>query len=86
LSEAFYTEVAFPPTGKRGRPRKPLSVLDNDLLYATVIKKRINKNVIEIKRTIFFVYPDKVNLSLAKSPVKTINTYFIERINGNWRL
>jgi hypothetical protein len=40
LSEAFHTEVAFPPTGKRGRPKKPLSVLDTDLLYATVHKKK----------------------------------------------
>ncbi|MDR0549943.1 MAG: hypothetical protein LBI10_11115, partial [Deltaproteobacteria bacterium] len=67
-----------------GRPRKPLSVLDNDLLYATVLKKRVNKNVVEIKTTTVFGDLDKVNLRLAKSHSKTINTSFIELINGNW--
>ncbi|MDR0550366.1 MAG: hypothetical protein LBI10_13305, partial [Deltaproteobacteria bacterium] len=66
-----------------GRPRKPLSVLDNDLLYATVLKKRVNKNVVEIKTTTVFGDHDKVSLSLAKSSGKTLNTSFIEIINAN---
>jgi hypothetical protein len=83
LSEAFHAEAPFPPTGKRGRPRKPLFVLDKELLYATVLKKRINKNVVKIKREIVFGDPEKVNSSLAKSPGNTINTSYIERTNTN---
>jgi hypothetical protein len=56
------------------------------LLYATVLKKRVNKNVVEIKTTTVIGYPEKVNLCLAKSPYKTINSSFNEIINGNWRL
>ena len=69
-------------TGKPGRPKGPLQVIDPDLKYATVHKTRENGKVVKVTRSIIFGETKEVELILKLSPVSnTINTAFVERSN-----
>jgi len=46
--------ITYPPTGKRGRPRKDRLVPNEELKYAQVIKNRLEGKLIEvIKKAVF---------------------------------
>jgi hypothetical protein len=44
--------VEFPKTGKRGRPKKPAIVPDNDLKYAQVVKNKQGKKLQKVEKRI----------------------------------
>ena len=54
LAQSHSTFIPVPPTGKRGRPKKPIPRIDPELMYATVHKTREKGRVIKIERRIVF--------------------------------
>jgi hypothetical protein len=78
LIELFHTDIPVPPTGKRGRPRKPLKVIDPDLMYAKVKKMRKGKKVVKVEWKIRAGDGTKIAKMLEKSRSNTINTSYIE--------
>ena len=59
--------VEFPKTGKRGRPKKPAIVLDNDLKYAQVVKNKQGKKLQKVEKRIIFgqdIDQSKISTSL----------------------
>ena len=54
LSEIYSTEIPVEKTGKRGRPRKPIKVIEPDLDYATVSKTREKGKVVKVETNIVF--------------------------------
>ena len=86
LAERFSIEVPVPPTGKRGRPRKPLRQIDPGLTYATVHKTRENQRIIKVERRIVFGEESDIEKILEDSPFSTsVNTAGVERQNLNLR-
>ena len=86
LATVFHTLVPVPPTGRRGRPRRPVRVLDADLDYATVHKIREQGRVIKVERQVVYGTSERIASRLAASPSHTINTAYVERSNLDWRL
>ena len=86
LAEVYHTLVPVPPSGRRGRPRNPVRVLDADLDYATVHKTREKGRVVKVERQVVYGTPERIAGRLASSPSITINTAYIERSNLDWRL
>ncbi len=68
--------VEFPPTGKRGRPKKPKVVPDENLKYAQIIKRRKGGHVSKVVKKVIF--GKDVNH-------KMISTNLIERQNLTFR-
>lgn len=86
LAESHSTLIPVPPTGKRGRPKKPIVRIDPELQYATVHKTRENGKVVKVERRIVFGKEQNINKILEYSPVsQTINTSYVERNNLNLR-
>jgi len=86
LAESHSTFIPVPPTGKRGRPKKPIPRLDPELQYATVHKTRENGRVVKVEQRIVFGKEQGINKILERSPVsKTVNTSYVERNNLNLR-
>ena len=86
LAEFHSTLVPVPPTGKRGRPRKPILCLDPNFMYATVHKERENGRVIKVEQRIIFGKEQDIIKVLEHSPVsQSVNTSFVERNNLNLR-
>lgn len=86
LVDAYSVLVPVPPTGKPGRPRKPIRHLHPELLYATVHKTRANGRIIKVERRIVFGQEQDIQKVLERSPVShTVNTAFVERNNLNPR-
>lgn len=85
LLEQFHKIVEQSPTGKRGRPRKPEKVEQDDLDYATVHKTRISGRVAKVERKIVYGIPERINERLTNSPSTTINTSYVERLNATLR-
>jgi IS1 family transposase/transposase-like protein len=85
LIELYSSSVPVPPTGKRGRPSNPQLVIDPELHYATVLKRRKGGKILSVTRTVEFGTLEGVNARLENSPSKTINTSYVERINLDLR-
>ncbi|MFQ5730313.1 MAG: IS1 family transposase [Waddliaceae bacterium] len=82
LAESHSTLVPVPPTGKRGRPKKPVPRTDPELRYATVHKTREKGRVTKVERRIVFGKEQEIYNTLEHSPVsQTINTAYVERNN-----
>lgn len=86
LGELFHRLVKPAPTGKKGRPRNPTRVIDEDLDYATVHKTRQGGVVVEVERKVVHGTEQQVTARLEKSPSQTVNTGYVERSNLDWRL
>jgi hypothetical protein len=86
LGDLFHKLVPQEPTGKPGRPRKPVRVIDADLDYATVHKTRQSGRVIKVECKVVHGSEQHVFTRLMESPSQTINTAYIERSNLDWRL
>ncbi|MDF0590682.1 hypothetical protein P0O15_05775, partial [Methanotrichaceae archaeon Mx] len=54
LLKSYGKLVAFPKTGRRGRPRKPKLVPDADLRYAQVIKFKARGAIRQVKKKVIF--------------------------------
>ncbi len=86
LLAAYGLRKEFPPTGKRGRPRKPILEAPQKLLYAQVVKHRKKGRVISITSRVVFGTEKAVAAKLRQSPVsQAINTSFVERNNLTMR-
>jgi len=85
LGEVYSHEIDVEPTGKRGRPRKPLRKIDEDLVYAVVHKTRKNGRVVNVDKRIVYGDKERIEEKLAQSPSNKINTSYIERFNGTLR-
>lgn len=86
LAQSHSTFIPVPPTGKRGRPKKPIPRIDPELMYATVHKTREKGRVIKIERRIVFGKEQEIYNTLEHSPVsQTVNTSYVERNNLNLR-
>ena len=80
LAECYSSEIPVPPTGKRGRPRKPVRQIDPRLTYATVHKTREKQRVIKVERRIVFGEESDIDKILEDSPFSTsVNTAGGER-------
>jgi hypothetical protein len=86
LEELYSHEEPVPKTGKRGRPAKPVQVIDKNLAYATVKKTRKGGKVVKVGRSVSIGTMEQVKARLEDSPSKTINTSYVERSNLDWRL
>lgn len=86
LGELFHKLVMPTPTGKRGRPRNPEQVVDEDLDYATVHKTRQGGSVVKVERKVVHGSEQRVLDRLENSPSRTVNTAYVERSNLDWRL
>jgi IS1 family transposase/transposase-like protein len=83
---AFGEEVVPPPTGRRGRPKKPYKVAPAGLTYATVHKTRKKGRVVEVVKRVIFGSAATLEQALSHSEVsRTVNTAFVERHNGTDR-
>lgn len=82
LMEHFSHLQHYPKTGKRGRPKKPIVVIDPELQYATVHKTRDNGRVVKVERNVIFGDQKLIDQTIQTSKTsKSINTSFIERSN-----
>jgi len=86
LARSCSTIIPVPPTGKRGRPKKPTIRIDPELRYATVHKTREHGRVVKLERRIVFGTQQDIETLLQCSTVShTINTSHVERNNLNLR-
>jgi IS1 family transposase len=82
----FYHYLIFPPrTGKAGRPAGPREVPLDDLVFGTVRKEMRNGKVVKVHRVLEFGTFEQLAALLEQTPSNTINTSFIERLNGTLR-
>jgi IS1 family transposase len=86
ILEAYGISEPVIPTGRRGRPRKPLKKAPPDLLYATVHKTRKNGVVVKVEPRLVFGTEEQLKKALELSSVSnSVNTSFIERQNATDR-
>jgi len=86
ILETYGRTVVPARTGRVGRPKAPYKVAPEDLLYATVRKRREKGRMVEIVATAVFGALEAVKAALKCSRVsRAINTAFIERHNGTDR-
>ncbi len=80
-------ELPIEKTGRRGRPRKnPIRKVSEDLKLAQVHKYRENGKIAQISTKYVFGNKKEIDKIINESPVShTINTSFIERLNGTVR-
>jgi len=78
LSEIYSEEIPVEKTGKRGRPRKPVSKIDPELDYATVHKTRENGKIVKVEGRIVYGVQKRIEEKIAIVPGKKINTSYIK--------
>ena len=86
ILESYHIEQSFEKTGKPGRPKSPIKIIDPEIDYATVHKTRENSKITNVERKIVFGDANRIQKRLEASPSKKINTAYIERSNGTLRL
>lgn len=86
LAHLYSKELTPTKTGKRGRPRGPVRIIENDLDYATVHKSRSKGRVVKVERTVILGDHDRIAARLKNSRSNTINTSFVERLNLTLRM
>ena len=82
LKEIYHHMETQERTGRRGRPRNPAAVVDEDLDYATVHKTRENGRVVKVEKKIVYGDAERIASRLDDSPSRGINTAYVERMNG----
>lgn len=86
IRKVYSVETPAPRKPGPGRSPKPIQVLPEDLVYATVRKERKGGRVTKVDRTLVFGGAVLLALLLGRSLVSsTINTSFVERHNGTDR-
>jgi len=86
ILETYHTTQIFEKTGKRGRPKKPVIKIDEQIDYAVVHKTRENGTVKKVETRVVFGNEQRIKERLEKSVSNKINTSYIERSNGTLRL
>ncbi len=85
LAQMYSHEEAVPYSG-RGRPRKPIRVIDENLKYAQVVKDKEGGRLVEIeKRIIWGTEEEILEIIQQEGRGQTINTSYVESRNGNYR-
>lgn len=85
LATTYSHEEAVPYRG-RGRPRKPIRIIDENLKYAQVIKHKEGSRLIAIeKRVIWGTEEEILDMIQQEGRGQTINTSYVESRNGNYR-
>ena len=67
LLKKYGKRIEFPKTGKRGRPKNPAIVPDENLKYAQVIKKRKEGKLYKVEKRVIFgqdINESKISTSL----------------------
>lgn len=85
IFENFHKEVEVPKTGKPGRPKKPIKIIDPEIDYAVVHKTRENGKIIDVSTRIVFGTEERISERLTKTVSNVINTAYIERSNLTFR-
>ncbi len=81
-----YSHEEAVPYGGRGRPRKPIRMIDENLKYAQVIKHKEGGRLIAIeKRVIWGTEEEILDIIQQEGRGQTINTSYVESRNGNYR-
>ena len=74
------------PYAGRGRPKKPIRVVDANLKYAQVIKRKQRGRLVGIeKRVIRGTEEEILEIIRTEQRGRTINTSYVESRNGNYR-
>ena len=81
IFENFHNTIEFTRTGKPGRPRNPINIIDPEINYAVVHKTRKNGKIIKVDKRIVFGNEESIKECLGKTISNTINTSYIERLN-----
>ena len=85
LANTYSHEEPVPYSG-RGRPRKPMRIIDANLKYAQVVKHKERGHLIEIeKRVIWGTEEEILEIIQQEGRGETINTSYVESRNGNYR-
>jgi len=82
LLEQYHEMIEVEKTGRPGRPRGPEPVVHEDLDYATVHKTREKGRVVKMEKKIVFGNAERIAARLETSPSHSINTAYVERMNG----
>ena len=86
IREVYGVETPAPRKPGPGRPPKPVKVVPETVVYATVRKERKGNRVTKVDRTLVFGTVLALAFLLMRSRVSsTINTSFVERHNGTDR-
>jgi hypothetical protein len=81
-----YCEYEPLPYSGRGRPKNPVQVVDLELKYAQVIKRKESNKLVEIERRVVLGNEAEIlQIIRRESRGKTINTSYVESRNGNYR-
>ena len=84
--ERTYSHEAPVPYAGRGRPKKPSRVVDANLKYAQVIKRKQRGRLVGIeKRVIRGTEEEILEIIRTEQRGQTINTSYVESRNGNYR-
>ncbi len=75
LIAAFPVVMPFAPTGKRGRPRKPVCALHPDLIYGQLVKQKKHGKLLTLSTRVVLGAERWAHLGL------TISTALVERVN-----
>ncbi|MHA1301566.1 MAG: IS1 family transposase, partial [Candidatus Helarchaeota archaeon] len=82
IREEYGIEKIFPRTGERRRPKKPVKVVPQELVYTQVHKYREKGKVKKIEQKIIFGTEKKAAKKVRESPCSnSVNTSFVERNN-----
>jgi IS1 family transposase len=82
LKELYHQTIEQERTGLPGRPKNPRVEVDTDLDYATVHKTREKGHVVKVEKKVVYGDSQRIAIRLEQSPSNTINTSYIERVNG----
>jgi len=82
LKEMYHEMAEQERTGKPGRPPNPVPVVHDDLDYAVVHKTREKGRVVNVEKKVVYGDAERIAERLENSPSKTINTSYVERMNG----
>lgn len=86
ILESYHTTQVFEKTGKRGRPKKSIIKIDEQIDYAVVHKTREKGTVKNVETRIIFGNEQRIKERLENSVSNKINTSYIERSNATLRL
>src|SRR5712691_11824475 len=75
LIAAFHVVMTFAPTGKRGRPRKPVCTPHPDLIYGQLVKQKQHGKLLTLSTRVVLGAARLTHLGL------TISTAVVERVN-----
>ncbi|SVD12172.1 uncharacterized protein METZ01_LOCUS365026, partial [marine metagenome] len=85
LKKCYCSWQPAPYSGRR-RPCNPIQIVDPQLKYAQVIKRKENGHLVSIeKRVIMGEEEDILDIIQAGGKAKTINISYVESRNGNYR-